>query len=283
MLVLNLYDYYLQLKAHDILSADAENDYLSANTGKRGTCVVSGEKNVTLARIHPAIKGLAAGFRGGSKLIAGSTGGTTSFASYGAEAEDVAPVKAEIAFGYTAALNYLLKSPKHHKNTATNGLIWWTDVIDHPINNTIKDLMGCDVKKKSPSFTTIGKVSFDGYKTDDTIIHVLCVTPAVSRLSVQYYHRMQVSDFAENAADFIQSLKTANDYTLYEIARCWKSLIHAEPRIDNLVYFFEALSTGKTLPKAWLSFAVTGFKNQQVVDACCVAVIESIGGIDWRS
>ena len=72
-------------------------------------CLVTGQK-APLARLHPAIKGVAGAQSSGASIVSFNA---DAFCSYGHEQGGNAPVGSYAAFAYAQALNYLLADREH--------------------------------------------------------------------------------------------------------------------------------------------------------------------------
>ncbi len=85
-----------------------------------GQCLITGEKEVPLARIHTPIKGIPGGQTSGGYIVSFNA---SAFVSY---QQDKASVAETSAFAYTTALNSLLSSNRRQKITIgdTTYLFW---------------------------------------------------------------------------------------------------------------------------------------------------------------
>jgi CRISPR-associated protein Csd1 len=89
------------LRAH-LLAANGET---VAKTRDESICLVSGE-STTIARLHPAVKGVSGAQSSGAALVSFNL---DAFTSYGRSQGDNAPISEQAAFAYTTALNHLLR------------------------------------------------------------------------------------------------------------------------------------------------------------------------------
>ncbi|MCG7864755.1 MAG: type I-C CRISPR-associated protein Cas8c/Csd1 [Candidatus Thiodiazotropha taylori] len=98
-------------------SYDAEN----------GTCLVTGER-ASLARLHPAIKGVYGGQSSGGSIVSFNA---DAFESYGKTQGNNAPVSELAAFKYTTALNYLLnRDHRHCLSIGDASTVFWAVAAD---------------------------------------------------------------------------------------------------------------------------------------------------------
>jgi CRISPR-associated protein Csd1 len=98
-----------------------------SNLAEKGNCLVTGKWD-TIARLHPAIKGIYGGQSSGGSIVSFNA---CSFESYGKEQGNNAPVSELAAFKYTAALNYLLNRNNRHCLTVGDAsTIFWAVAAD---------------------------------------------------------------------------------------------------------------------------------------------------------
>jgi CRISPR-associated protein Csd1 len=99
-----------------------------SDTGEKGICLVSGEWD-SIARLHPAIKGIYGGQSSGGSIVSFNA---DSFESYGKIQGNNAPVSELSAFKYTTALNYLLNRDNHHCLTIGDAsTVFWAVAADN--------------------------------------------------------------------------------------------------------------------------------------------------------
>jgi CRISPR-associated protein Csd1 len=88
-----------------------------------GQCLVTGDADVPLPLIHPAIKGISGAQSSGAALVSFNL---PAFTSFGKEQNLNAPIGAAAAFAYTTALNHLLRpeSPQKIRIGDTTAVFW---------------------------------------------------------------------------------------------------------------------------------------------------------------
>lgn len=91
--------------------------------GAAGQCLVSGEV-LSLARIHPLIKGVVGAQTSGAAVVSFNI---DSFTSYGKSQSYNAPVSKQAAFAYSTALNYLLAGTTNKVRLANMVMVFWGD------------------------------------------------------------------------------------------------------------------------------------------------------------
>jgi len=98
-----------------------------------GQCVVTGERDVPIARKHPPIKGVFGAQSTGAALVSFNN---DSFASYGKKQSFNAPISETAAYRYTRTLNTLLSPGQRDRhNLLMSGVtvIFWTEEGGAPI------------------------------------------------------------------------------------------------------------------------------------------------------
>jgi len=144
-------------------AAAGEDDLPGAESKKRGSrkkagklseegiCLVTGEKAV-IAGLHPPIKGL------NTLGAALSSFNQKSFLSYGKEQNFNAPVSQAAAFGYTTALNYLIRHQKQALRLAESTVICWAEKTT-PAEESLLSLFGGGVPDDAPAATVADPAS----------------------------------------------------------------------------------------------------------------------------
>ena len=93
------------------------------NSGKKGICLVTGQKT-EIARIHRGIKGVPGAQSSGAALVSFNA---PSFESYGKEQSYNAPVGKYAEFAYTTALNYLLSQREYQFPLGDSMIVFWAE------------------------------------------------------------------------------------------------------------------------------------------------------------
>ena len=108
----------------------------------RGRCLVTGELD-TIARLHPAIKGVDGAQSSGALLVSFNKG-KNAFESYGREdAQGLnAPVGNHAAFAYGEALNYMLRVKDYHSLLGSATLVYWAETAQSAYSDCFAALLG---------------------------------------------------------------------------------------------------------------------------------------------
>ncbi|NLP18404.1 MAG: type I-C CRISPR-associated protein Cas8c/Csd1 [Firmicutes bacterium] len=169
-----------------------------------GQCLVTG-KTAPVARLHPLIKGVVGTKGSGAAMVSFNL---DAFTSYGKSQNYNAPIKEEVAFGYTTALNYLLKSPKHRLQIGNTTTIFWAERPDGQEESLLAELLDPSiggnsraseyrrdpatrqqvhdllkrVRRGQPIQPAMSEVK------EDVRFYILGLSPNASRLSVRFWH-----------------------------------------------------------------------------------------------
>lgn len=109
---------------HELPEAHALWEAMTAPEGETQRCLVTGRQG-TVARVHPAVKGVPGAQSSGASLVSFNLG---AFDSYGKTQGDNAPVSEAAAQAYGSALNWLLD--RRHRRVLRLGdtsLVFWAD------------------------------------------------------------------------------------------------------------------------------------------------------------
>lgn len=194
--------------------------------GTRGICLVSGEE-ASLARLHPAIKGVNGAQSSGASIVSFNL---DAFASYGKRQGDNAPVSEQAAFAYTTALNHLLRREPGNRQRLQIGdttVVFWAQATDSAKADAAEDIVATFLRgddADAADSAADGQVTrrlqsvldqirqgrplreFDTALDDDARIFVLGLAPNASRLSIRFWETQSLSTFTQRLADHYRDL-----------------------------------------------------------------------------
>lgn len=172
----------------------------------RGRCLVTGELD-TIARLHPAIKGITGAQPSGALLVSFNN---NSFESYGREdAQGLnAPVGNHAAFAYGEALNYMLRVKDYHSLLGSATLVYWAETAQSAYSDCFAALLGTNEDMTQNTLDGIMKairlgqgLQWENVPLDSrTSFYILGLSPNASRLSVRFFLQGTFGDFAANLA-----------------------------------------------------------------------------------
>lgn len=191
------------------------------------TCLVSGEK-APIARLHPAIKGVAGAQSMGASLVGFNA---RAFESYGHDEEQGlnAPVGERATFAYATALNYLLADPGHHVRLGDTTVVYWADRNDDACAEIAYDFFGGPPRGAAEAGGASGAADaidrseklIDDVMTKlsaglplegvdpETNFFVLGLAPNAARLSVRFFQRARFEDVLANLKRHYERLAIA--------------------------------------------------------------------------
>lgn len=171
-----------------------------------GQCLVTGEKEAAIAKLHPAIKGIYGAQSSGASLVSFNS---NAFESYGHDGEQGlnAPVSQQAAFKYGAALNYLIALSRNTQRLGDTTLIFWTDKQSEMYVNVMlgafngaspyineRELAACleHISAGRP-------FAADAYElSPEEPFYVLGLAPNAARLSVRFFLCNSFGNFIKN-------------------------------------------------------------------------------------
>jgi len=172
-----------------------------------GQCLITGEENTTIARVHTPIKGVRGGQTSGGYIVSFNA---SAFVSY---KQDKASVSEQSAFAYTTALNALLAASSRQKiGIGDTTYAFWAkrptplepflagmfepsaadenDSVEQDDQQTTKDVFGLlkairDGKKPTDFMSEIDA---------DVQFYILGLAPNAARLSIRFWQESSLGD-----------------------------------------------------------------------------------------
>lgn len=190
---------------------------LKNDDAEMGLCLISG-KTSSIARLHPAIKGVLGGQSAGGSIISFNK---ESFTSFGKEQGANAPVSEGSAFAYTTALNYLLRRENEHclmiGDTST---VFWAEASDNPQQAVDSECFFANILTPPDDEQESQKV-FDVLEqmakgrplqeiapnlSPDTRFYILGLAPNAARISIRFWLDTTFGQLLENLAQHWRDL-----------------------------------------------------------------------------
>jgi len=187
-----------------LLGTESDSPYI--------TCLVTG-KSASIARLHPAIKGVNGAQSSGASIVSFNL---DSFSSYGKSQGENAPVSKQAAFAYTSALNYLLRRDVHNRQRLQIGdatVVFWAVGEKQEADSAeslfadFMDPAADDERRTADVEKALLQVKeglpLEALGTgirDDTRLFVLGLAPNASRLSIRFWEAGTLRSFAEKLA-----------------------------------------------------------------------------------
>lgn len=178
----------------------------SAQKGKRGQCLVTGEKNIPIAQLHPNIKGIRGAQTSGAALVSFNAQAYESFGHEGGQGYN-APVSKRAAFAYGAALNYLIRSGRSIY-WGDSAVVYWSESGAGGYQSTFSYLVngkGADGLTEAEVKNVINKIlrgqpaELEGIRlSPNEPFYLLGLSPNGARLSVRFFYRNTFGKVVEN-------------------------------------------------------------------------------------
>lgn len=242
-----------------------------SETEMRGTCLVTG-RNAPIKRLHSPIKAVYGAQTTGANIVSFNL---DAFTSYGKEQGYNAPVGTETEFAYTTALNRLLsKDSRQRLRVGDATTVFWSEKPtkfesdfalffdspdrDDPAAHTEK------VRALYESLNTGAYVEYDG----DTMFYILGLSPNASRLSIRFWHRGTIAEFATRIKQYFDDFRIVKPPNEPEFYSVWQVLVNiaVQNKTSNIPPnlagdFMRAILDGLPYPNTLLQAAIRRIKS----------------------
>ncbi len=256
----------------------------------RARCLVTGEE-APVARLHPAIKGVAGAQSSGASLVSFNL---DAFTSYGKAQGENAPVSETAAFAYGTALNALLaKGSGCNLRIGDTTVVFWAETPERAQASDVEWLMGqalgppdaaAEANKLAALLHDIakGRASAPPEFAPDTRIFILGLAPNAARLAIRFWRPGTLGDFARNVLRFWEDLaqdppawkgKPAAWSLLYETAAQRKAE-NIPPRLGGDL--MQAVLTGAPYPRTLLAATIGRIRADHDINPRRVALIAAV-------
>ena len=193
-----------------------------------GQCLVSGEDEQPLARLHPSIKGVRGAQSSGASIVSFNL---PAFESYGKEQSINAPVSEKAAFNYATALNALLATESRQKVViGDTTVVFWAECrsvaeelfadLFAPDESRVKSIATDDDQQTAGKILHLlnnirsGKRAVDIVPALDESVrfYILGLAPNASRLSIRFWMASTVGDLLKNIGEHFRHLEIVRQY-----------------------------------------------------------------------
>ncbi|NOQ52410.1 MAG: type I-C CRISPR-associated protein Cas8c/Csd1 [Desulfuromonadaceae bacterium] len=188
-------------------------------------CLITGEENVPLARVHTPIKGVRGGQTSGGYIVSFNA---TAFTSYG---QDKAAVAETSAFAYTTALNALLTGNSRQKiNIGDTTLVFWAacaspaesffaDLFDPP-GETDDATDNEDDQQTTSKIHGLLRAIRDGRRATDFLpdldedvqFYILGLSPNAARLSIRFWEANSLGTLLSRVGKHFEQLSIIQQF-----------------------------------------------------------------------
>jgi CRISPR-associated protein Csd1 len=199
--------------------------------GQRGTdapqgqCLITGEQNAPLARVHTPIKGVRGGQTSGGYIVSFNA---SAFVSY---SQDKASVAESSAFAYTTALNALLTGDNRQKIVIgdTTYVFWascndsaeeyFADLFDPPVESPEAAKTQDDQQTTSNIRSLLERLRDNRKATDflpnledDVQFYILGLAPNAARLSIRFWEASSLGTLLERVGKHYEQLNIVRQF-----------------------------------------------------------------------
>jgi CRISPR-associated protein Csd1 len=202
--------------ARDLLERPTEESEATPTS----LCLVTGRR-LPLARLHPAIKGVNGAQSSGASIVSFNL---DAFTSYGKDQGENAPISEHAAFGYTTALNYLLRRGPDNQQRLQIGdatVVFWAIAARDTEARQAESLFGLlmsppledgpEAKRLRTALMQVRdmqvRADLDPGLASGTRMFVLGLAPNASRLSIRFWLTDDMREFAQRLANHYADLE----------------------------------------------------------------------------
>jgi CRISPR-associated protein Csd1 len=271
----------------------------AANDASSAVCLVTGEQ-APIARLHPAIKGVNGAQSSGASIVSFNL---ESFGSYGKSQGDNAPVSEQAAFGYTTALNHLLRRDSGNQQRVQIGdttVVFWAQAPEPDAANEAEALMAAFIAQDDRDTQATQRLNevlqqvrqsrplrdLQGHLDDGTQIYVLGLAPNASRLSIRFWETGSLRSFTERLAQHYDDLELKP--SAWKRAPTPRTLalttapLHGDfPKNDDVSpllagELMRAILTGRRYPQSLLGNLVIRFRADGQITPLRVALCKAV-------
>jgi CRISPR-associated protein Csd1 len=268
-------------------------------TASLGECLVTGQSG-PLARLHPAIKGVYGGQSAGGSIVSFNA---EAYTSYGKDQGGNAPISQAAAFGYTTALNYLLRrSNGQCISIGDTSTVFWAIAEDTAKAEQAESLFGWmmsmptdDAQQAAKLKPTLEKIAqgkplaqIAPELASGTRFFVLGLAPNASRLSIRYWLNTTFGELAQHVAQHFKDLALA-PLPWREPPSVWRLLIQtaSQGKSENISQqlageLLRSIVTGQRYPRMLLAQVVQRIRADGDLNGLRIALLKAVLVRDCR-
>lgn len=221
------------LKGGNLIFLNSKGEYIHKNSyirkawddyrerinesANKGICLVTGQK-LTIARLHPNIKGIVGAQSSGASLVSYNSTSLESYGhenSYGQGQGFNAPVSERIAFKYGAALNYLVTDREYCKRVSDTTIVYWAETAETGYQDIWSDGYFGEGNITQERLNSIAEelrrgkaVSYEESELHgDTKFCVMGIVPNAARLSVSFFSEGSFGYMLSNIIRFREEME----------------------------------------------------------------------------
>ncbi|PNU21022.1 type I-C CRISPR-associated protein Cas8c/Csd1 [Geothermobacter hydrogeniphilus] len=269
----------------------------TASDAPLGQCLISGEENAPLARVHTPIKGVRGGQKSGGYIVSYNA---SAFVSY---KQDKASVAETSAFAYTTALNALLASDSRQKVSIgdTTYIFWaerkniaeelFADFFAPPEEEGKSAPASRDDRQTAANIRGLLKAVRDGRRPVDFLpeldenvrFYILGLAPNAARLSIRFWATDSLGNLLTRVSRHYEQLDIVRQYDSEpEFPPLWRLLVQTATlgKGENISPVLaggltRAMLTGNPYPKSLLPVVLDRIRAEQDVTYFRAALLKA--------
>lgn len=250
-----------------------------------GFCLVTGE-NDEIERLHTAIKGVWGAQTSGANIVSFNL---DAFNSYGKAQGMNASVGKRAAFGYTTALNHLLRKDSSQRlQVGDASTVFWSEKPTE-LETSMVDIFGeppkDDPDRNVRAITNFYKSIENGLMEKDegkTRFFVLGLAPNAARIAIRFWHHASVADIATHIRQHFDDLtivRADRDPPYLTLFRLLVA-VATQGKADNIPpnlsgEFMRSILAGLPYPQTLLAAAVRRIRAERDVTYPRAALIKA--------
>ena len=271
----------------------------SGDASTASICLVTGE-HATLARLHPAIKGVNGAQSSGASIVSFNL---DAFTSYGKSQGENAPVSEHATFAYTTALNHLLRRASDNLQRMTIGdatVVLWAQASNDSEGRAAESLFAAFMNpddsddQETARLRSALQLVKEGRPLenlcpdlhDGTRVFVLALAPNAARLSIRFWEVDTLGRLARRLAQHYDDLYLEPS-PWRAPPPVWKLLLAAAPSRDGKSSsedvppqlggeFMRAILTGAPYPFYLLNTIIMRLRADRNVTGARVALCKAV-------
>lgn len=203
----------------------------SDGVGSGMSCLVTGTVG-DIARVHPAIKGVAGAQSSGASLVSFNS---EAFCSYGQEQGLNAPISKYAAFGYTSVLNHMLSDKSHVLRVGDTTVLFWSQDGESGYQDFCLDALNSTTEqylfKMLNDLCSGNPVTYDGFELDSGMkFYVLGLAPNAGRIFVRFFFEDTFGSLLKNVLDHYDRLKLFDGDKCVPLWRLLKATVNEKSK-----------------------------------------------------
>lgn len=274
-------------------------DAIECGEGEVGQCLITGEI-AALGTDHPAIRGVRDAQSSGASLVSFNS---DAYNSYGNKGQDNASISKAAIFGYSTALNHLLRGDADNRQRLQIGdatTVFWAKARDTAHAEAAEDFFAMlnephsDEQEAAKLTTLLTQVAqgrplaeLDPMLEAGTQFYVLGLSPNAARLSVRFWYVDSLEHLAQHYAQHRQDLWLEPVPWKGAAPAMWRLLYATAPSRDGKVKaedvppqlageLTRAILTGSRYPQTLLSNIIMRMRNDGDISGTRVALCKAV-------